>query len=67
MFCKKCGAEIPEGKKYCADCGAAADSNGKGTKIALIVVSCVAVAAIICAAVLGIKACLLYTSPSPRD
>ena len=22
MFCSKCGAEIPENKKYCPDCGA---------------------------------------------
>jgi predicted nucleic acid-binding Zn ribbon protein len=38
MFCQKCGAEIPEGKKFCADCGtpvAAKENNGKNNKIIL--------------------------------
>ena len=55
MFCKRCGAEIPEGKKFCADCGKAVNSAEKNTKIALIVVSCVALVAIVCALVFGFK------------
>lgn len=27
MFCKKCGATIPDGYKYCMNCGAKADSS----------------------------------------
>ncbi len=55
MFCKKCGSEIPEGKKFCADCGTAVNSEEKNKKTALIIVSCVAVIAIVGVIVLGIK------------
>ncbi len=55
MFCKKCGAEIPEGKKFCADCGTPVTVEKKNSKIALIVVVCIAVIAIICAVVFGVK------------
>ena len=38
MFCKKCGAEIPEGKNFCADCGTPVieKNNGKKNKIVLL-------------------------------
>ena len=55
MFCKKCGAEIPEGKKFCADCGTPVTVEKKNNKIALIVVGCIAIVAIICAVVFGVK------------
>ena len=25
MYCQRCGAKLPEGKKFCADCGASVD------------------------------------------
>ena len=58
MFCQKCGAEIPEGKKFCADCGtpvAAKENNGKNNKIILIVFAAIAIVAIACAVVFGVK------------
>lgn len=27
MFCKKCGAEIADVKKFCADCGTAVETT----------------------------------------
>jgi len=27
MFCRKCGKEVPEGVKYCPDCGCPVDPN----------------------------------------
>lgn len=53
MFCKKCGAEIADGKKFCADCGTPVEeSKSNNTKILLIIISCVAVIAVICSIIL---------------
>lgn len=55
MFCKKCGTEIPQGNTFCGKCGTAINSDKSKNKTALILVSCVAVIALACAVVFGIK------------
>ena len=55
MYCKNCGAEIPEGKKFCGDCGTAVEEKAKSKKGIVIIGICLAVAIVACAVIFGMK------------